>query len=66
MAGLRPTLLVFRTFDPAENVSPGDAAASFAISRANGVIRVLAREDFRNYSPSLRMFRLSAIRICPR
>jgi hypothetical protein len=65
-AGLRPTLPVFRTFEPTENVLPGDAAAPFAISRANGVIRVLAREDFRNHAPSLRMFRLSAIRICPR
>jgi hypothetical protein len=55
-----------RPFDTAGEVSAGYAAAPSAISRANGAIRVLAREVSRNHSPSRNTFSPTAARMCPR
>jgi NAD(P)-dependent dehydrogenase (short-subunit alcohol dehydrogenase family) len=52
-------------FDTAGEVFSGYAAPS-AISRANGVIRVLAREVSRNHSPSRNTFSPTAAQMCPR
>ena len=56
----------FTKSDTAGEVSLGYAAAPSAISRANGVMRVLARAVSRHHAPSRNTFSPTAARMCPR
>jgi hypothetical protein len=65
-ANMANTSWVFVTFDTAGEVSVGYAAGASAISRANGVRRVLARAVCRTHAPSRSTFSPTAVRIGPR
>jgi hypothetical protein len=60
------TSWLFVIFDTAGEVSASYAAALSAISLANGVIRVFAREVSKNHSPSRKTFSPTAVRMCPK
>ena len=66
IAKLATTFWLSRTFDTAGEVLAGYAAGASAISRANGVIRVLTRAVSRNHSPSRSAFSPTAVKMCPK
>ena len=64
--GGKPRLFGISKRDTAGEVPAHYAGAVFAMSRANGVMRVLARAVSKNHSLSRSTFSPTAVRICPR